>query len=110
MQINSNLYPSKRYIISALRNNTVSRVNYPILSTFIIGSEAKGTAKESSDLDIGIIIPKSNKISSLKRTENYHSKFTNDDQKPKWDNRLLDFQFFYEDDQEFIEYSKIQLF
>jgi predicted nucleotidyltransferase len=80
------------------------------LAGYIIGSEAKGTAKENSDLDIGIIIPKSDYISALKRTEIYHSKFMSDEQKPKWKGRIVDFQFFYEDDPELKTYSKIQIF
>jgi len=103
-------YPSKKDIVSMLRNNLTSRVDYPILNAFIIGSEAKGTAKDDSDLDIGIIIPKSDKISSLKRTEHYHSKFTSDVFKPKWNGRIVDFQFFYKDDPELEKYSKIKIF
>ena len=106
---NSN-YPKRKDIISMLRNNLTLRVDYPVIGAFIIGSEAKGTAKEGSDLDIGIIIPKSNKISALKRTDNYHSKFNDDIFKPKWNGRIVDFQFFYEDDPEFEKYSKIKLF
>jgi len=105
-----NNYPNRRDIIYMLRNNMVSRVNYPIISGYIIGSEAKGTARLDSDLDIGLIIPTSNNITSLKRTENYHSKFLNDDQKPKWNGRIIDFQFFYLDDQEFNDYNKIKIF
>ena len=103
-------YPSKKDIIKMLRYNLTSRVKFTLLAGYIIGSEAKGTAKENSDLDIGIIIPKSDYISALKRTEIYHSKFMSDEQKPKWKGRIVDFQFFYEDDPELKTYSKIQIF
>lgn len=103
-------YPSKKDIIKMLRYNLTSRINFKLLAGYVIGSEAKGTSTEDSDLDIGIIIPKSKYVSSLKRTENYHSKFMSDEQKPKWRDKIVDFQFFYEDDPELKEYNKIQLF
>ena len=76
---------------------------------YIVGSEARGTAKEGSDLDIAVVIPKSTRISAIKRTENYHSKFTTEKQKPQWNGRIVDMEFFYEDDEELAGYSKIQL-
>ncbi len=103
-------YPGRKFILSNLRNNITSRVSYPVLGAYIVGSEAKGTASEDSDLDIAIIIPKSERITSLKRTENYQSKFSSEDEKPKWRGRIIDFQFFYFDDPELKEYSKIKLF
>ncbi len=103
-------YPTKKDIIKMLRYNLTSRVKFPLLSGYIIGSEAKGTAKKDSDLDIGVIIPKSDYISALKRTEIYHSKFMSDEQKPKWKGKIVDFQFFYEDDSELTHYNKIQIF
>lgn len=102
-------YPDKRWIVSQLRNNLQSRVDYPVLGAFIVGSEAKGTANKNSDLDIAVIIPSSDKISALKRTENYHAKFRSDFDKPKWNGRVVDFQFFYEGDSELAGYSKITL-
>ena len=103
-------YPTKKNIIKMLRHNLTSRVKYPIIGAYIVGSEARGNARPDSDLDIAIIIPKSDKITSLKRTENYHSKFYDDGQKPKWNGRVVDFQFFYEDDPELKTYNKILLF
>lgn len=103
-------YPTKKDVVEMLRYNPTSRVKYPLLGGYIIGSEAKGIAKEDSDLDIGIVIPKSHKITALKRTENYHSKFMFDEQKPTWNGRIVDFQFFYEDDPELINYEKIKIF
>lgn len=103
-------YPNKKNIMNFLRQNMVSRVDYPIFHAFIIGSEAKGTANEESDLDIAIVIPKSERITALKRTERYHEKFYSDGQKPKWNGRIVDFQFFYEDDKELEGYPKIKIF
>lgn len=103
-------YPGRKFILSNLRNNITSRVDYPVLGAYIVGSEAKGTASEDSDLDIAIIIPKSERITSLKRTENYQSKFSSEEEKPKWRGRIVDFQFFYFDNPELKEYSKIKLF
>jgi len=48
-------------------------------------------------LDIAIIIPKSERITSLKRIENYQSKFSSEEEKPKWKGRIIDFQFLYFD-------------
>ena len=102
-------YPSKRWLAGQLRNNIRSRVDYPVLDMFIVGSEAKGTAKKDSDIDIAVIISESKRVTSLKRTENYHSKFINEFDKPKWNGRVIDFQFFYPSDVELEKYSKIKL-
>lgn len=103
-------YPDRSWIVNQLRNNWHSKVSYPVLSAFVIGSEAKGTAHENSDIDIAVIIPSSTRISALKRSERYHSKFVNDNQKPKWAGRIVDFQFFYEGDSALAGYAKIPLF
>lgn len=102
-------YPSLKDIKRFLKYNSTSHVKYPVISAYIVGSEARGAAKKDSDLDVAVIIPKSNRITSLQRTENYHSKFTSEAQKPKWNGRIIDIQFFYEDDPELETYSKIEL-
>ena len=104
-----NKYPNKRWVTSQLRNNLFSRVNYPVLDAFIVGSEAKGTAKEDSDLDIAVIIPQSRYGNALQKTVYYQQKFRNDAQKPNWNGRIVDFQFFYPDDPELATYNKIYL-
>ena len=92
-----------------LRYNTIKSLSIKIIKTFIVGSEAKGSATKESDLDIAIIIEKKNTKSSLKFTEQYHSYFTNEAQKPKWNGRVIDFQFFYEEDDELNGMSKIEI-
>jgi len=102
-------FPDKRWIVSNLRNNLVSRVKYPVLDAYVVGSVAKGTNTPDSDLDIAIIIPSSNRVTALQRSENYHQKFTSDTQKPHWNDSIVDFQFFYDDDPELSNYQKIKI-
>lgn len=104
----TNDYPTVKWVISTLRNNLHSRVDYKVLSAYIVGSEAKGTAIKGSDLDIAVIIPKSDKIAAIKRTENYHNKFKSDNHKPSWNGRIVDIQFF-DDENDLKDYSKIKL-
>lgn len=103
-------YPSKKQIVSILRNNLYARTDKQILGIYIIGSEAKGTAKEKSDIDVAIIIPPIRGKTSLQYTEMFHEKYPSDDVKPKWNNRPIDFQFFYPDDPELNQYEKIKIF
>jgi predicted nucleotidyltransferase len=70
---NTMRYPDKRWVISQLRNNLTSRTRRPVLDTFIIGSEARGTVTAESDLDIAVIVPKVKGKTSLQLTEQYHS-------------------------------------
>ena len=100
-------YPSLRWLVSELRNNVVSRVPYKVLDAFIVGSEAKGTARPDSDLDIAVIIPESTRVSALKRTERYHAKFINEEQKATWGGRRVDIQFFYANDPNLATYAKL---
>jgi len=100
-------YPSLKWVKSNLRNNLQARVKYKILDACVIGSEAKGTAKPDSDLDIAVIIPPVRGKTALKVSENYHAKFTNEKWKPQWNGRIVDFQFFYPNDPELTNYNKI---
>lgn len=102
-------YPSLKWIRSWLRWGYVSSIRDRVLSAYIIGSEAKGTARQDSDLDIAAIIPPRGRVSAIQRTERYHQKFTSNLQKPTWNGRVVDFQFFYPDDAELSGYSKIKL-
>jgi predicted nucleotidyltransferase len=99
--------PTITKVTSLLRNNKWAKRNYNILSAFVVGSVAKGTAVDDSDIDIAIIIPRVSGKSSLKITEHYHSRYTANHQMPHFHGRRLDFQFFYEN--ALIGYSKIQL-
>ncbi len=93
---------------SMLRWNAFSSRRDKALNAFIIGSVAKGTATEDSDIDIAVIIPELNK-SALKITEHYHSKFQKNMQMPSFNGYRVDLQFFYEGSKELEEYSKIQI-
>jgi predicted nucleotidyltransferase len=103
-------YPSLSWIKRELRNNVCYPFKKTIVVAYIIGSEAKGTAKENSDLDIAIIIEPIRGKSSLKKTEEYHQKFTSTIFKPKWDNRIVDIQFFYPGCPELSTYEKIKVY
>lgn len=92
-----------------VRYNPVSSRREKVLNAYIIGSVAKGTANENSDIDIAVIIDKKPKLSALKLTEQYHAKFTSDQQKPRHEGRLVDIQFFYPEDQELAKYKKIKI-
>lgn len=101
--------PTLSKVSSLMRNNKWVTRNYRILSSFVIGSVAAGTAGDDSDIDIAIIIPKVKGKSALKVTEHYHARFTANHQMPHFDKRRLDFQFFYEHDSALLAYPKIQL-
>ena len=109
-ELTESKYPSKREVLSMLRSNLYSIVDYRPLAAYIVGSEAKGSARDDSDLDIAVVIPKSERITALKRTERYHQKFRRDGDMPTWNGRRVDFQFFYPDDPELSTYSKIAIF
>ena len=100
-------YPSLSWVRSQLRNNVVAPCRYKVLRAFIVGSEARGAAKSTSDLDIALIIPDIRGKTSLQVTENYQSKFRNDFFRPKWGGRIVDFQFFYAEDADLKRYQKI---
>ncbi|MBA4405832.1 hypothetical protein C0389_01020 [bacterium] len=91
-------YPSVTFLKKELRHNLTKSIRPKILKAFVIGSEAKGNANSKSDLDIALIIPKIKGKTSIQFTESFHSHFTSEKQKPKWNNRIIDFQFFFEDD------------
>jgi predicted nucleotidyltransferase len=103
------LYPSIKEVKQMFRYNITKPLSIKIIKAFIIGSEAKGNTTNESDLDIAIVIKKKRTKSSLKFTEQYHCYFTNEAQKPKWKKRIVDFQFFYEDDEELDKIKKIEI-
>lgn len=105
---NLNGYPTKSWIKNLFRWSN-PRINVKFLDAFIVGSEAKGIAKPDSDLDIAVIIEPIRGKTALKKTEEYHSRFFTDAQKPKWNDRIVDIQFFYPNDPELQSYSKIDL-
>jgi predicted nucleotidyltransferase len=104
-----NNYPTVKWVKSSLRNSLVAPMRITPLACYIVGSEARGLARPDSDLDIAVVISKIRGKTALQFTENYQSKFLDDKLKPRWNGRVVDFQFFYEDDPELQKYSKIKL-
>ena len=102
-------YPSISFLRKELRYNLTKSIRPKILKAFIIGSEAKGNANSKSDLDIALIIPKVKGKTSIQFTEVFHSHFISENQKPKWNNRIVDFQFYFDDDFELNEIPKIEI-
>ena len=103
-------YPSLRFIKRKLKNNLTKPFRKKILAAYVIGSEANGTSKADSDIDVAVIIDKLKRKSSLKVTEEYHSNFIFDYQKPSWNNKIIDFQFFYIDEFINLNIAKIKLY
>ncbi|WP_210499182.1 nucleotidyltransferase domain-containing protein [Vibrio crassostreae] len=93
---------------SMLRWNPYSSRRDKVVEAKIVGSVAKGTATENSDIDIAVIIPRLNK-SSLSVTELYHSKFQHNKEMPHHHGYRVDLQFFYEGDPVLDEYSVIDI-
>jgi len=102
-------YPSLSWVRRELRTNLVAPTRLRALSAYVVGSEARGTAGEGSDLDIAVVIPRARGRSSLQVTEAHHSKFRDDRFRPRWGGRVVDFQFFFEGDPELDGYDKIPL-
>lgn len=92
-----------------MRSSCYASRRVKVLAAYIVGSEAKGTAKIDSDLDIAIVIPIVRGKTSIKYSEQYHDRFPNNESKPTWQGRRVDFQFFYPNDKQLEEYSKIPL-
>jgi hypothetical protein len=103
-------YPSIKFLRRELRCNLTKSIRPKILKAFIIGSDAKGIENSKSDLDVALIIPKVKGKTSIQFTDIFHSHFTSENQKPKWNNRIIDFQFYFEYDFELNEIPKIEIF
>jgi|19_taG_2_1085344.scaffolds.fasta_scaffold48626_2 predicted nucleotidyltransferase len=90
--------------------STLAHIKFKVLNMSIVGSEAKGTAKPDSDLDIAVTIPKlGERISALDFSETYHATFHSNEDMPHWKDKRIDFQFFYQNDPTFQKYNKIEL-
>lgn len=106
--LNGNL-PQLKDVRAMLRWNPYVSCREKVLEAYIIGSTAKGTDTNDSDIDIAVIIPRKARKSALKFSEHYHAKFTCNSQKDTWDTKLVDFQFFYPDSEELKEYPRIKI-
>lgn len=102
-------FPPKSFVVDELRSNPVNPVRLKIIATYVIGSFAKGMQSSKSDIDIAVVIPKLRTTTSLQFTENFHFRFTHQKQKPKWNGRIIDIQFYFEDDDELDLIPKIEL-
>lgn len=114
MSVNSTdpRYPSLAWVRSQLYYGYPARIDRKrnkILAAYVIGSEAKGTANEESDLDIAVVLPQKPRRDALDFTERYHDKFQNNEQMPMWNGRRVDFQFFYPNDPALAGYARIPL-
>lgn len=101
-------YPSLTWIKSKLRWSR-PRIRYQVQAVYIVGSEAKGTSTPDSDLDVALIIPPVRGKTSLQVSQAYHSQFRSNAAMPHWNGRRVDFQFFYADDPELEDYTKIAI-
>lgn len=102
-------YPTLKNLKSVLRNNIIFPLRRKIIEAYIVGSEAKGTANENSDLDIAIVVEPVRGKTSLQLTEAYHNKFSSEQFVPRWNGRKIDVQFFYPTDSELEGFQKIKL-
>ncbi|HLM60330.1 MAG TPA: nucleotidyltransferase domain-containing protein [Pyrinomonadaceae bacterium] len=100
--------PTLNWVKRRLKQNIVAFYG-EVLNAYVVGSIARGTARPDSDLDIAVIIKKQRSLSALKFTERYHSRILSENWKPQFNGRVVDFQFFYESDQELNEYEKIKI-
>ncbi|MFP3728207.1 nucleotidyltransferase domain-containing protein [Priestia filamentosa] len=105
----NNQYPTLSWIRTQLRNNLTNPFRKKVLYAYVVGSEARGTSSPKSDLDIAVVIEPLKRKTALKLTEEYHQKFVSESLKPKWNNRTVDFQFFYQHSRELAGYKKIEL-
>lgn len=102
-------YPTLSWVRRELRYNWRSHTRRRVLAAYIIGSEAKRTSGPDSDLDIAVVVDRVRGRTSLQLSSYYHSKFMNVSEKPNWQGRVVDFQFFYPDDPELASYHRIKL-
>lgn len=102
-------FPTIAFLRKELRYNLTKAIRPKILKAFIIGSEARGTATPKSDLDVAVVILKIRGKSSIQYTENFHSQFISEKLNFKWRERKLDFQFFFENDEDLDGIPKIEI-
>ena len=112
LEVNNNM-PSMNFLKGILKNNLYARLTKDqlkkIKDMYIVGSYAKGTYNENSDIDIAVIMEPIKNKTSLQFTEYFHSKYKTDKAKPKFNGKIIDFQFFWTTDNMWKKYSKIKI-
>lgn len=94
--------PSLTEVTHLLRRNLWVKRNYPILRAYLAGSTSRGEARPESDLDILLVINPVRGKRSISVSEQYHARFTAVHQKPHFEGRPVDFQFYYPDEESVI--------
>lgn len=102
-------YPTITWIRKTLRYGLYIHTKEPIISAYIIGSEARGGSRSDSDIDIAVIIKEKKNVSSIKFTERFHTNYRNNTNMPVWEGRRVDFQFFYPGEIERLGYKTIPI-
>ncbi|MBU0491669.1 MAG: nucleotidyltransferase domain-containing protein [Chloroflexi bacterium] len=99
-------YPTVAWLRSQLRW-TRPRVRRRVLAAYVVGSEARGTATPTSDLDIAVVVSPVRGQSALQLSERFHSTVG----RPAilWHGRVVDLQFFYPGDPDLAECARIPL-
>lgn len=99
------VYPSLTWIQRELRHSLWHpAVRYPVLAAYIVGSEARGTARPDSDLDIAVVIAPVRGKTALQYSAAYHARQR---RLPEFLGRKIDLQFFYPASLELEGYARI---
>jgi predicted nucleotidyltransferase len=106
----ASLLPSLAWVKKQLRNNLTCPLRTKVLKAFVVGSVAKGSSRPDSDLDIAVVIPAKKRISAIKFSQHFHLKLgLSGACYPSFNNRRVDFQFFYPSDACLAQYAKCEL-
>lgn len=101
--------PTLTEVRKMLRYNPYVSKRDKVLDAYLIGSSARGTDSEDSDIDIAVVIPAKKRKTAVRFTEEYHASFTSNTQKNHWQGRCVDLQFFYPGSQELEECTRVKL-
>ncbi|MFS1427452.1 hypothetical protein LMH73_009865 [Vibrio splendidus] len=88
--MNTKQLPSITDVRMMIRLNPTSSKRDKIMNAFLIND-----SDESGQMIIAAVIEPRKRIKSTSFTNNYHSKFTSESQKPHFNGRRVDIQFYY---------------